>query len=191
MTRRKIDIEEISRDVRSGLGDVPIMEKYHLDPGEYRWLLEKLKELAAIDSVDFHNRMLARRSQEDKVQKRAIPRNYLLYNIPVYDMTDLSIYGVVTDLTKEGLQIVGIKVETDENRTLLIRTDLFPQTISFGFEAVCRWTRMDRVSGEPSAGFEITTISRAALRELTKIISVLAISEVGREESRSTRRPRL
>ncbi len=181
MTRRRIDIEEISQDVRSGLGDVPIMEKYHLDPGEYRWLLEKLKELDAIDSMDFHNRMLARQSEIDAVQKRAIPRNYLLYNISIYDATNLNLRGVVTDLTKEGLQVLGIRARLDEISTFLIRSDLFPETTSFGFEAVCKWTRTDRVSGEPSAGFEITRISKPALRELSKITGVLAVSEASTE----------
>lgn len=181
MTRRRIDIEEISQDVRSGLGDVPIMEKYHLDPGEYRWLLEKLKEFDAIDSEDFHNRMLARQSEMDAVQKRAIPRNYLLYNIAVYDATNLNLRGVVTDLTKEGLQVLGINAQVGETRSFLIRTDLFPSTTSFGFDALCRWTRTDRVSGEPSAGFEITSISRPALRELSKITSVLGVSEASTE----------
>lgn len=189
MTWRKIDLEEISQDVRSGLGDVPIMEKYHLDPGEYRWLLEKLKEVSAIDSGEFHNRMLARQSEEDRTQKRAIPRNYLLYNIPIYDMTNLSVHGVVTDLTKEGLQVLGIDAQVEEVRTFLIRSDLFRETASFGFEALCKWKKTDRVTGRPFAGFEITSISRAALRELTKITNVLAVSEAD-TDSGKRKRPR-
>lgn len=181
MTLRKIDLEEISRDMRLGLGDVPIMEKYHLEPGEFMWLLEKLKELDAIDSADFNRRMQGRQSEGGKIQKRAIPRTYLLYNIPIYDMTNLSIHGVVTDLTKEGLQIMGIEAEVGEVRNFVIRSDLFPTTASFGFEAVCKWMRIDRISGDSSGGFEITTISNAALRELAKITNVLGVSEAGTE----------
>lgn len=184
MTWHKIDLEELSQDVRSGLGDVPIMEKYHLDPGEYKWLLEKLKELSAIDSGEFHHRMLVREGDRDKIQKRAIPRNYLLYNIPIYDMANLSVHGVVTDLTKEGLQVLGIEAQVDEVRTFLVRSDLFKETTSFGFEAVCKWRETDIVSGRPFGGFEITSISRAALRELTKITNVLAVCEAGTETTK-------
>lgn len=177
MTKRVIPTKEIMDDIRSGMGDVPIMEKHQISPAEYQAILRKLREVRALSRQEVSSRMAAMPAGTEGPQMRSVPRNYMFFTIPIYDANDPKVVGVVNDLTEKGLQVSGIPAQVDEPKTFLIRPDVFPVDMPMAFDATCRWVNVDGNTGHYVAGFEITHIQKRHLTTLRKLISEITFQE--------------
>lgn len=178
MARRIIYTDRIIHDIRSGLGDIPIMEKYQISPAEFMEILTKLQEVDAVQSEEIERLVTNLRKQSDVSEMRSTPRNYLVFTTSVYDAHDASISGVINDISESGLQVEGISVEVDESRSFVIRSDVFTVGAPITFDAECKWFRPSGPEGRHVAGFEITMISDSSLEQLRKLIQQLSLGDL-------------
>jgi hypothetical protein len=178
MPSRPVNTKEIIEDIRSGLGDIPIMEKYQLSPSEYLRVLDKLVAVRAITETTTRERKRALRSRQgaEISSKRRLQRNYALFTIAIHDADDLTIAGSLNDITEKGLQISGIPTPIGVVRTFLVRSDIFTVFPPLMLTAVCKWTDSGDRRGDVVAGFEITGISQHDMQGLHRLIEELTIS---------------
>jgi hypothetical protein len=173
--RNKIDVNLILEDLRSGLGDVPIMEKHHLSPRLYELILKTLRESGRISSGEYTAAGSPSSAAVKSHGRRSSPRHCLLFRIPVSDAHDTDLKGVLVDITERGFQLSGFRADVGSVRRFLIESADLQVHEPITLDAVCRWVRQEHPSGELMAGFEVTEISRHCLHELRTIWSKLAI----------------
>jgi hypothetical protein len=163
----KIPVERIIEDIRAGLGDVPIMEKYQISPGD----LLRIKNQLHPGRQNSGRTVTPATSK----QRRSLSRDELLRPIIIYDAHDPRIKGMIGDISMKGLQVEGITVRTGEIRTLMIRSEPYNVHGTLLFEVECRWSTTDE-SGNCVAGFRIRRISQEGVKELRKLLASLAVS---------------
>jgi len=173
----RIDSQAILADIRSGMGDVPIMEKYGLSPRLYRRILETLRANRSATFADIEGRMKACGMRKNGEEKRSATRNYILYEMPVYNANEPESIGTLNDISEAGLQVSGMDVEVDDLVTLMIRSDGFHVHSPFTLDAICRWVDGKKDTGVLMAGFEITCILGRGDRELQKLVDELAVPD--------------
>lgn len=161
-------------DIESGMGDIPIMEKYKLTPDQYLKVLSQLsnKFLASNKQTD-----IIERSNDDpsKKGKRVRGRGHLLYRVTVQDSENLDNCGTLNDITEKGLQIYGLPARVGETKSLMIRSESYVREPPIVLEATCRRMEHSDESGKPLAGFEITRICREDLQAMKRIVDELAV----------------
>jgi hypothetical protein len=177
MTTRTIKTREIIEDIRSGMGDVPIMEKYELSPTEFLHILDRLERVSAVDATHTQTRRRALQSQPTTNSgKRSLPRSYALFSIRIHDADNLGVVGTINDITQKGLQVSGIPASIGDLKTLVVRSDIFTVNPPLVMKATCRWVK--KMPGDTNyvAGFEITRISKDDSRALRNLIQELTIT---------------
>ncbi len=175
---RRITTRAIITDILSGMGDVPVMEKYGLSPVQFQEILAAIDSARAEGQPETQVRVKSPQAKSSPSQMRAKPRNYFMFNAKIYDNNDPGIHGVVNDITEKGLQVSGIHTRVAENRTFLILgSDVLTVDKPVVFDVVCRWVRVDDPQGETVAGFEITNIPQAGLKTLKDLIGRLTVAE--------------
>lgn len=173
--RRKLPAGRVIKDIRSGMSSEELMEKYDLtERGLQRVCRELLaaRELAPEQfqpEISFHSTTVMR------TNIRELQRYQVDFDLPVYEASSPEIHGQVRDITEKGVGLVGIESEAYETKTLVILGDYFGEVSPFEFLADCRWSRRRPPTGECFAGFRITGISNGSLRELKKLIRLVAL----------------
>ncbi len=79
--------------------------------------------------------------------RRKFKRKYMLFKIPAYDAETRRFLGLVQDITEQGIQIFGVKVDADATKTLIIQASDYIKSTPVHFEAVCKWTRRENPQG--------------------------------------------
>ncbi len=178
MPSRPINTKAIIADIQSGLGDIPIMEKYQLSPSEYLQVLDKLVAVRAITetTTQERKRALLATPKPEIVTKRRLPRHFALFTITIQDADDLSVTGTLNDITEKGLQVSGMRTQIGAVKSFLVRSDVFTVFPPLMLSAVCKWIKPGNRSEDHVAGFEITGISRHDMEGLRKLITQLTIS---------------
>jgi hypothetical protein len=115
--------------------------------------------------------------EDNYKDKRQTARSYPVVELPIYDVDDPTVEGVVTDLSAKGVQIVGIPSKEGQRKTFFIQANEFGAGTPFSFEAECRWVREDRDTGRVLAGFEILGISDKDLQQLRMVMNLLTFSD--------------
>ncbi len=177
MIKRRIPARAIIEDIRTGMGSAKLMEKYQISPVGLQTLLRKLINARALREADLGTRILDAPTATESGRGRAVPRNYMFFTIPIFDVDDLYVEGIVNDISEKGLQVEGVETFVGDARTFLIRADEFADVFPFAFEAICRWIGNDGDSGAPLAGFEITNISEGGVSEIQKLVQLLGLGE--------------
>ncbi len=174
----RIRLGDIIRDIESGLGDVPIMEKYGIRPAEYMDILQKLKGVRAVDERHFEGRIVHGGDADSDKDSRRLPRCYLVSDVRVVDLLDRGVHGEVLDLTEEGCRVRGIKCQVGETRRFRVEAEGYPgDALDCSFAAQCRWGNWDQSEGSYVAGFEITDLSRRDRNNLQSVIRLLTICD--------------
>jgi hypothetical protein len=174
--KRRIPAKEMVSDLKAGLTDDAIIEKYHLSMDKFRSILKRLVDARAISEKELEGREVWKLLTHEYKSMRAIPRHYVVVDLPIYDADDLLAEGFVRNINRSGLKVAGLEVEIHSIKTLLIQADEFADVFPFVFDAKCRWRRVDE-NGDPEVGFEITSISDESLVELNKLVELLAFGE--------------
>jgi hypothetical protein len=169
--RRRISARQIIEDIRSGTAVMELRQKYRLTSDELRRLLDKL----------LHSRLLNQReldrwstlNHEITVIRgvRQDARLTIDFPLRVQDCDHPYKQGIVRDLSQRGIGVLGINARVGDTRTLVVRLNGIADCSSVKFEAKCRWVvQMEAEGQECIAGFEITGIDSAALKELRKVL---------------------
>lgn len=176
-TKRKIKARDIVNDIRAGLTNLQIMEKYDLSSKGLTSIFTKLIDARAVKQGELDGRIPLASDTVALDQKRVLPRNYVLVRLPVVETNNPESSGHVRDVTEKGLQITGIPAEVGEIKKFTLMPENFNEAPPFSLEAECRWSIPGDGPGQPSAGFEITNISKEDVVQLRNLIKSLTFGD--------------
>jgi len=173
--KRKIKASEIVPDIRHGMSNLQLMEKYNLSLEGLHGVFTKLVHARVLTFDQLEDRMSVPDGRTVIEQVRKTPRAYPLVPFPIYDMDNMEEVYFVRDISEQGIQVTGINAEVGQNVTFLIQALAFDEVDPFTFEAECRWTTAppESVEPEPVAGFEIAQISDEDSAELMKLFRAI------------------
>lgn len=183
MLMRDTLADDVLRDLRAGVDDTALMDRYQLSYTDLRNLYLELFN---------SGRLLEPHSQESSApppqpqrrrleilelssSRRETDRYRLYFNVPVYELDRPEVVGVICDVTETGLGVVGVDAQVDEVKTLVVEGDSFGDVAPFEFQARCCWIDKDEETDEVRAGFEITDITAADRRQFNKLIELTVV----------------
>ena len=173
--KQKIKASEIVPDIRGGMSNLQLMEKYNLSPDGLRSVFTKLLHAKVLTVEQFEGRISLPEDPTVVEPIRRTARAYPLVPFPIYDMDNMEEAYFVRDISEQGIQVTGINAEVGQKMTFLVQALAFDEVDPFTFEAECRWTTAppDGVQNEPVAGFEITQMSDEDSVELAKLFQAI------------------
>jgi PilZ domain len=177
MIPKRIDSKEVIDDIRAGLTDMQLMEKYRLSSTGLEDVFVKLVAVRVMNECELRNRGPLRQERVRAFEIRQGPRSYLSFPLSIYEAESLDRLGHISDISESGLQIVGLRESPGRFSKLLIRADEVTVMDPFRFEAMCRWCSLDPATGVYTAGFTISHIANPDRRGLDELLNFLAIAE--------------
>ncbi len=174
MAKRSIRAKELLDDVKAGMDDASLMEKYGLSAKGLQGVFDKLLEKSVISLEELHNRGDTFDDTVSIGDLRMAARSYLMFQVPIHEAEHSENEGFIEDISVEGLQVSGINCQEGDVLNLLIRADAFQQISPFVFEARCQWAHIDE-NGGYCAGFRITDISNESQEQLHYLIRLLTL----------------
>ncbi len=175
--KRKIQIRasEVVSDLRNGLTNRELMQKYNLSERQLHSLFAKLKAARLFTGPDFERRIF-RLEDTQMVHVRKSPRFHPIMGLPIYSLDDLTTQYTVRDISEKGFHIVGLSTKLGERKSFVVQGEELADVLPFTFEAECRWVKADSNKNEFDAGFEIVNISKSDLMELHKLVEQATFS---------------
>jgi hypothetical protein len=108
---------------------------------------------------------------------RRSPRAYPVVTLPIFDVDDPTIEGLVQDISENGVQVSGMDIRVGAKKTFIIQAEESCGIKPFSFDAECRWVSPDSEDQMGMAGFEIISISEKDLEELQMVLQTLVFSD--------------
>jgi hypothetical protein len=106
------------------------------------------------------------------------PSKYFpVMEMAIYELDDLSTEYTVEYFTEKGIKVKGLDARVGEKKSFMVQPDEFADVFPFVFEGICRWVDTDPDKERPTAGFDITSISKTGFDELSKLIRAATIPE--------------
>ena len=175
LSKKSINVKAIVRDIRSGMSEPALLEKYDLSSEGLEKILRKLLDADAMTIEEVGPR-LARVSDRDGLDYlRETTTEELVCLVPIYEEAVPETRGTVCELTESSLCVTGIVTAVHDIKKLVIPAHEFFNIPEFSFEAACRWVERQADDGESIAGFAISNISvesRERLKELIRLIKL-------------------
>jgi hypothetical protein len=168
----KIKGRDLLNDIRSGMTDEELMEKYEMTPKALKSAFAQLLASGFITEEKLRSRPLTALESDSTTTTARLPKDYLVIQVPIYDASRPQARGVIRDLTEEAMGITGLEARLDEIRTFAMLTGNGKLSDKIVLEAKCRWVKKDS-AGECVCGFRITSITRENLGKLRKLIREL------------------
>jgi PilZ domain len=176
--KRKITARKIVNDIRSGLSNLELMEKYKLSSKGLLSAFNKLISTQTVEEQELAGRIPLLDDTIDIDHAREFPRCYPALGLPIYDEKASEAEYHVVDVTEKGVQVVGMAARVGDLKTLIIKAGGLDERIKpCTFDAECRWVKADPKKGNSVAGFEITYISDKDLEVLLHIIQLLTFCD--------------
>jgi hypothetical protein len=172
--KRTIKARDIVNDIRAGLTDHQLMEKYRLSFKGLQSIFKKLEDVKAIKPSELYGRIPSYEDTVNVGSLRKLPRNYLGLSLTIYVAKNPANRGIVEDITEKGVGVRGIQVIQNQTETLVVDADDLVGIAPVMFEATCRWFKKN-AAGKVSSGFEIISISDGDLQRLHQLIEQLAL----------------
>ena len=172
--KRTIKASDIVKDLREGLSDHELMEKYKLSIKGLESIFRKLEDSKTVKRSELYGRMQSFEDTVNLASMRKLPRNFLTLALRIYEHGHPSNEGELLDVNEKGVGVRGLEVKPDQTLGLVIVASGFVDIRDIRFEAVCRWRKQEQ-EGAWASGFEITSIPDEDLTNLRKIISGLAM----------------
>lgn len=176
--KRKISAGEFVDDVRGGMSQAAIMEKYVLSSKGLVSAYRKLVDVGILqpDEVPGQDPDPPEREKEESLEElREEVRCFLDFELPVIDVGAADTQGRVRDITVKGLGVIGIPAEVNELKTFMVYHEKFALIKPFLIEATCRWVKRESENGHYIAGFEITNTSEKDLQQLRKLVKIIRL----------------
>jgi hypothetical protein len=175
-SKKIIQARDIVMDIRSGMTDTELMEKYGLSAKGLDSAFQKLVKGRVMTVAEIYGQA---RSGEDTVvidDVRSCPRHFLTVAVPIYESEKPTKKGLLRDITDRGLGIMGLKARIGEIKSLVIPCQSFIDADHIWFEAECIWAEAGNTRAKWTCGFQITKISREDLKRLRKLVQFLTLA---------------
>lgn len=179
----KVRANEVVADLRSGLDDEELMEKYDLPLKAFERVLQLLVREKAIGHEELYERSVLYRMITDTVTSRRSPRAYVPVALRVHSDA-ASQKGFVRDISETGLRVAGIEAEVGQSMGLYLPLTEISSSVPLEFTAVCRWAEVQGKNKKyVAAGFEITDISEIALKRLSELVHLFRARSGSRDRT--------
>ncbi len=177
--KRKIKGKDVVRDIRSGMTDSQLMDKYELSLTGLQKVFRKLVDAGALRMEEIYGRNPLR---EDSVvidlDDFSFPSDTGLgCLIPICDATNPGCRGAVCEIGENGLQVTGINATFGETRSLVIDARDFFAVEEIRFEAKCLWSKESSIDQSSLVGLEITGILPEDLKRLRLLVRRVKVQE--------------
>jgi hypothetical protein len=173
-SKRTIKAKDIVNDIRAGMNDHQLMQKYRLSVKGLQSIFAKLEDLRAVKHSELYSRTPWYDDTVNVGSMRNLPRNYMALSLTIHEAENPVNKGIVVDMTEKGVGVTGIEVRENQTGVLVVNSGELADIGSITFEATCRWVRKDE-DGTCNSGFEITGISKGDLDKLRHLISELSL----------------
>jgi hypothetical protein len=178
--KRQIKVPEFLKDMRSGLDDTGLMERYGLSADDLKRVLRKLVEAKAVTAAELEKRSAVAPDYPAPSMPsdfRVSRREMLDFPLPIYESDLPEVTGFVRDISDQGFGTKGIHAEVGETKIFVIPADKLFHLNPIEVEAVCRWTGKEGIFGEPVAGFEVTRVLGGNLEDLQILVRSLPLED--------------
>jgi uncharacterized protein (DUF433 family) len=173
---RQIRTTEIVKDIRSGMTDFGLMEKYNISTEGLQKAFQSLVEVGALRPEEISGRSPAQHDSVFIECMRELPRHHLAMAVTIYEATRPEVKGTLRDIAERGVGITGIPARVGEVKTLMIPAETFIEVDKIVFEAKCVWAQTEGTEDQYFAGFQITSISEECLDNLRLLIRSVCFS---------------
>jgi signal transduction histidine kinase/CheY-like chemotaxis protein len=165
-TQRKVKAAEVIRDIRNGMSDPGLMEKYRLSAKGLQNLFRQILDARILQPSELYGRSPSYDNWVLLENLRSIPRSPLNMPIPAHVLDHPELKGMVEEMNEKGLRIKGVAARIDETKTFVVPMD----GASVVLEAKCRWIASDDAPENLVAGFEIVNVARGDLESILGMI---------------------
>ena len=177
--QRRIVAKDMLRDLRAGMSDAALMEKYKLSSRGLQSLFERLVDSNAISHAELHEISPSYRAKAEKISGRRQNRANLTVPLPIYDAQSFTA-GLLRDISREGFRVVGIESVVGEIKTFEIPLDMFGRSEPLLVVGECRWiARRGLDKRYIVAGYKMSNFSRDDENAVRKFISSLLFTDSG------------
>ncbi|HTY24130.1 MAG TPA: PilZ domain-containing protein [Desulfomonilaceae bacterium] len=114
-------------------------------------------------------------NSESGESRRKFKRRYAMFKIPVYDAKTKKFVGLMQDLSEQGIQLLGIKVDVNSTMTMIVDPAGYVKGPPISFQAVCKWVREEGSQGYYVSGFEILNISNKTRDDLIDLMETATL----------------
>ncbi|MEW6349191.1 MAG: hypothetical protein AB1646_09020 [Thermodesulfobacteriota bacterium] len=166
---------DLVHDIKSGVADFDLMEKYDLSLLGLKSVFKKLVTRGFITQEEIDGRRTPGKDTVDLDDPRQGSRRRLRASVAIFEEGDQANNGVVWDVSQTGIGTRGLETEVNEIKTLIIRPDMSTRVSPFRITVGCRWCRREETSGGCVAGFEILAIGEEDFHQLRKLLVRLTV----------------
>ena len=179
MAKKTINAKEILQDIKAGMKNRALMEKYRLSEKGLQSVVKKLVTLKAISHSELYERSKSSRERIDHIRKRKSPRAKLTIRVPIYEF-ESGDKGILRDISEKGMRVAGIEARVGQAKTFQIPVDMYVESDPLLVLAECKWVELRQGGKEYFvAGFEITDVTESDSEKLQNFIGWLLFSESG------------
>jgi len=173
--KRRIKTEHIVKDIRSGMDDALLMEKYKLSERGLNKIFRKLLDHEAMTPDELTARIGSYVDLSSLDYLRESTGKELVCLVPIYEENSQHLRGSVCELTETTIGVTGLDASAGDVRKFVIPADEFFSIPAFSFDAVCRWVEERNEDMGPMAAFEITGISNENYQQLKRLIRLIKL----------------
>ena len=157
--KRKISATQVVRDIRSGITQEELQEKYKIALHRVEKLFKRLVAANVVTESELAERYPSYKEAIAGINPSRNRRVLLPFELIVYDITTSSI-GLVRDISETGLRVAGKNCSVGDERTFQLPVDIFMEADPVLMVAKCQWVKVrGKTTKYATAGFEITDIS--------------------------------
>jgi len=172
--KRNVRGRDMVDDIRAGMSDSDLMEKYKLSAAGLQSVFGKLVKAKAILPSEIFSRP---DSTDDTVALEdweQLPGSFTLDQVSISDQGNPRAECRLEDLTEKTFVVTGIEADVHEIKSFSVRADEFPDVSPFEFYGECLRTRSE-IGGKHTAEFRITRIVEDAAAQLARLIHLLKL----------------
>ncbi len=166
MSLGQIKASEIINDVRGGMTDSQMMDKYKLSSNGLARVFKKLLNAEALSSFDFAQWSVLFCESPEVKNIRLFPRNNLKFRLPIYEAGHSEMRGEILNVSDGGLAIRGLEAQVHETRTFVIPIKAAPVL----FKARCQWIGSEPVRGASVVGFDVVSVMKGNWQKFLELI---------------------
>ncbi len=166
---RTINAADLVNDIRAGLSDTELIEKYRVSAKGLQNLFKQLLSARVMHAYEIYGREQTFDHTVRLEDLRRIPRHPIGFTFPVHDAQSPNNKGLVRDISAKGLKVEGLTVYGGEQRSLVIPPDDVYLKEPIEFLALCRWVVPEQKGLKRVCGLEIIEVSSGNYQRLVEL----------------------
>lgn len=175
--KRVIEAKDIVNDIRSGMSETKLMEKYNLSSKGLQSAFQKLIKGGIMMAEEIYGQYQTGADTVTVRNMRALPRYTLAVAVSIYDLARPEQPGRLRSITERGIGITGIEATAGEIKSFVIPCRNYLEADQISLDAECRWM----IAGGTDkwvGGFQITDISKENLELLRELIKLAVLQRL-------------